>query len=98
MARELQFRLLPQSPPKLENLEVAAKFVPARAIGGDLYDLVNYSLSRSAIVIGDVSGKSAPAALYAALVSGILRSQAPIEPGPAEDLSTVHFSLGGRRM
>src|SRR3989449_7299744 len=98
LARELQFRLLPQSPPKLENLEVAAKFVPARAIGGDLYDFVNYSLSRSAIVIGDVSGKGAPAAIYAALVSGILRSHAPIEPGPAEMLSAVNFSLGERRI
>jgi sigma-B regulation protein RsbU (phosphoserine phosphatase) len=98
LARELQFRLLPQSPPKLKNLEVAAKFVPARAIGGDLYDFVNYSLSRSAIVIGDVSGKGAPAAIYAALVSGILRSHAPIEPGPAEMLSAVNFSLGERRI
>jgi sigma-B regulation protein RsbU (phosphoserine phosphatase) len=98
LARELQFRLLPQSRPKMENLEVAAKFVPARAIGGDLYDFVNYSLSRTAIVIGDVSGKGAPAAIYAALVSGILRSHAPIEPGPAEMLSAVNFSLGERRI
>jgi sigma-B regulation protein RsbU (phosphoserine phosphatase) len=98
LARELQFRLLPQSVPKLQNLELAAKFLPARAIGGDLYDFVNYSLSRTAIVIGDVSGKGAPAAIYAALVSGILRSHAPIEPGPAEMLSAVNYSLGERRI
>ncbi|MBZ5706297.1 MAG: GAF domain-containing protein [Acidobacteriia bacterium] len=98
LARELQFRLLPPSLPNLKNLEVAAKFLPARAIGGDLYDFVSYSLSRTAIVIGDVSGKGAPAAIYAALVSGILRSHAPIEPGPAEMLSAVNFSLGERRI
>ncbi|HZQ21513.1 MAG TPA: GAF domain-containing protein [Terriglobales bacterium] len=98
LARELQFRLLPQTLPKLPNLEVAAKFSPARAIGGDLYDFVNYSMSRTAMVIGDVSGKGAPAAIYAALVSGILRSHAPIEPGPAEMLSAVNFSLGERRI
>jgi sigma-B regulation protein RsbU (phosphoserine phosphatase) len=98
MARQLQFRLLPPTLPKLENLDIAAKFVPARAIGGDLYDFVNYSMSRTAIVIGDVSGKGAPAAIYAALVSGILRSHAPIEPGPAEMLSAVNFSLGERRI
>jgi phosphoserine phosphatase RsbU/P len=98
LARELQFRLLPQSRPQLANLEVAARFSPARAIGGDLYDFVDYSLSRFAIVIGDVSGKGAPAAIYAALVSGILRSHAPIEPGPAEMLSAVNFSLGERRI
>ncbi len=98
LARELQFRLLPHSLPKLANLEVQAKFVPARAIGGDLYDFVPYSLSRLGIAIGDVSGKGAPAAIYAALVSGILRSHAPIEPGPAEMLSAVNLSLAERRI
>ena len=98
LARELQFRLLPHSLPKLHHLEVEAKFVPARAIGGDLYDFVPYSLSRLGIAIGDVSGKGAPAAIYAALVSGILRSHAPIEPGPAEMLSAVNLSLAERRI
>jgi sigma-B regulation protein RsbU (phosphoserine phosphatase) len=98
LARELQFRLLPPALPKMANLDVAAKFVPARAIGGDLYDFVPYSLSRLGIAIGDVSGKGAPAAIYAALVSGILRSHAPIEPGPAEMLSAVNLSLAERRI
>ncbi len=98
LARELQMRLLPQTLPKMANLELAAKFVPARAIGGDLYDFIPYSLSRLGIVIGDVSGKGAPAAIYAALVSGILRSHAPIEPGPAEMLRAVNLSLAERRI
>ncbi len=98
MARELQFRLLPQSLPKLANLEIAARFTPARAIGGDLYDFVSYSQSRTAIVIGDVSGKGAPAAIFAALVGGILRSHAPIEPRPAEMLSAVNYSLVERKI
>jgi len=98
LARELQFRLLPHSLPKMKSLDVQAKFVPARAIGGDLYDFVPYSLSRLGIAIGDVSGKGAPAAIYAALVSGILRSHAPIEPGPAEMLSAINLSLAERRI
>src|SRR6202049_4653438 len=98
LARELQMRLLPQAQPNLAHLDVAAKFVPARAIGGDLYDFIPYSLSRMGIVVGDVSGKGAPAAIYAALVSGILRSHAPIEPGPAEMLSAVNLSLAERRI
>lgn len=98
LARELQGRLLPQTRPKLAHLDVAAKFVPARTIGGDLYDFIPYSLSRLGIVIGDVSGKGAPAAIYAALVSGILRSHAPIEPGPAEMLAAVNLSLAERRI
>jgi len=91
-------RLLPQTLPKLAHLELAAKFIPARAIGGDLYDFIPYSLSRLGMVIGDVSGKGAPAAIYAALVSGILRSHAPIEPGPAEMLKAVNMSLAERRI
>ena len=98
LARELQMRLLPQALPKIEHLDLAAKFIPARAIGGDLYDFIPYSLSRLGIVIGDVSGKGAPAAIYAALVSGILRSHAPIEPAPAEMLSAVNLSLAERRI
>src|SRR5947199_3193018 len=98
MARELQFRLLPPVLPKLRNLEIAAKFSPARAIGGDLYDFLSYSNSRTAIAIGDISGKGAPAAIYAALVSGILRSHAPMEPAPAEMLAAVNYSLAERRI
>ena len=96
MARELQFRLLPQSCPKLAHLAVAAKFSPARAIGGDLYDFLSYSGSRTALAIGDVSGKGAPAAIYAALASGILRSHAAIEPSPAEMLAAINYSLAER--
>ena len=98
LARELQFRLLPPAMPKVAHLDVAARFAPARAIGGDMYDFVHYSLSRLGIIVGDVSGKGAPAAIYAALVSGILRSHAPIEPAPAEMLSAVNFSLSERRI
>ena len=98
LARELQGRLLPQTNPTLAHLDVAAKFVPARTIGGDLYDFIPYSMSRLGIVIGDVSGKGAPAAIYAALVSGIIRSHAPIEPAPSEMLSAVNLSLAERRI
>jgi phosphoserine phosphatase RsbU/P len=98
MARELQMRLLPQALPQLAHLEIAAKFSPARTIGGDLYDFLSYSQSRVGLVIGDVSGKGAPAAIYAALVAGILRSHAPMEPAPAEMLAAVNYSLAERRI
>lgn len=98
MARELQFRLLPQSLPKLDQLEVAAKFSPARQIGGDLYDFLGYVHPRMAFAIGDVSGKGAPAAIYAALVAGILRSHAPLEPTASEMLAALNYSLAERRI
>ena len=96
LARELQYRLLPHSVPKLNGAELAAKFTPARAIGGDLYDFLGYSGNQTAIAIGDVSGKGAPAAIYAALVSGILRSHAAEEPGAAHMLEAINLSLAER--
>jgi sigma-B regulation protein RsbU (phosphoserine phosphatase) len=98
MAREIQVRLLPQSCPRLANAELSAKFEPALTIGGDLFDFLEYSGDRVALVLGDVSGKGAPAALYAALVSGLLRSTASLEPSPAHMLSAINLSLNERRI
>jgi len=98
MAREVQHHLLPPSVPVLKRADVAARFNPAHAIGGDLYDFLDYKPPRACIAIGDVSGKGAPAALYAALVSGIVRSLAPGEPSPAKMLEAVNQSLNQRRL
>jgi phosphoserine phosphatase RsbU/P len=97
LARELQFRLLPQKLPKLKNAEVAARFSPARQIGGDLYDFLKYSgHGNVGIAVGDVSGKGAPAAIYAALVSGITRSHSVEEPSAAGMLEAINLSLAER--
>src|SRR3954462_2526533 len=96
MAREIQIRLLPQVMPTLRGAQVAARFTPARTIGGDMYEFLQYSGDSTAIMIGDVSGKGAPAALYAALVAGILRSAADGEPSPAEMLTLVNTALTER--
>jgi sigma-B regulation protein RsbU (phosphoserine phosphatase) len=97
LGRELQYRLLPQRIPALGKAEVAARSVPARAVGGDFYDYVSYAgTDLTAIAIGDVSGKGAPAALYGALVSGILRSHAAKAPGAAEMLTAINLSLAER--
>jgi len=97
LARELQFRLLPPRLPVFKNAEVASRFAPARQIGGDLYDFLKYSgQGVTAIAVGDVSGKGAPAAIYAALVSGITRSHAMEEPDAAGMLEAVNLSLTER--
>jgi sigma-B regulation protein RsbU (phosphoserine phosphatase) len=98
MAREIQIRLLPQTLPQLKSAELGAKFEPALIIGGDMFDFLEYSGDRIAFVLGDVSGKGAPAALYAALVSGLLRSTASLEPYPAQMLSAINLSLNERRI
>jgi sigma-B regulation protein RsbU (phosphoserine phosphatase) len=98
MAREVQLRLLPQAAPEMANADMAVRFLPARTIGGDLYDFVDYGAGRTAIVLGDVSGKAAPAALFAALVSGIMRSAAQQRPEPAEMLATLNDALQERKL
>ena len=109
MAREVQLRLLPGSPPQLRHAEIATAFLPARSIGGDIYDFIDYGASgrklyktsqpeRIAIMLGDVSGKAAPAALYAALVSGILRSLAARHLPPADLLQELNGQLQERKM
>jgi phosphoserine phosphatase RsbU/P len=98
MAREVQLRLLPPKKPQHKRAELAARFVPARTIGGDLYDFLQYDANRSAIALGDVSGKAAPAALYAALVSGIMRSVASRKPGPATMFKALNDALQERKL
>jgi phosphoserine phosphatase RsbU/P len=98
MAREVQLRLLPPEPPKHTHAEMAVRFLPARSIGGDLYDFIEYGPNRSAIVLGDVSGKAAPAALFAALVSGIMRSAALQILEPAAMLAHLNDALQERKL
>jgi sigma-B regulation protein RsbU (phosphoserine phosphatase) len=120
MAREVQLRLLPAYPPEPANAEIAASFSPARSIGGDMYDFLDYGVvpspdledpdaelvafgpdvtpTRTLIALGDVSGKAAPAALYAALVSGILRSLAARHLPPAQLLAVLNDQLQERKL
>jgi sigma-B regulation protein RsbU (phosphoserine phosphatase) len=98
MARQVQLRLMPSRPPQLERAEIAAQFLAARSIGGDIYDFLDYGSGRIALAIGDVSGKAAPAALYAALLSGILRSLAPQHLSPAAMLAALNDQLQERKL
>jgi sigma-B regulation protein RsbU (phosphoserine phosphatase) len=98
MAREVQLRLLPSEPPQPKHAEIAAKFLAARSIGGDVYDFLDYGHGRTALAIGDVSGKAAPAALYAALVSGILRSLATRQLSPGKMLAALNNQLQERKL
>jgi sigma-B regulation protein RsbU (phosphoserine phosphatase) len=98
MAREVQLRLLPPVKPQHKHAEFSTRFIPARTIGGDIYDFVRYDATRSAVVLGDVSGKATAAALYAALVSGIMRSAASRLLSPSELLESLNDSLQERKV
>ena len=95
-AREIQSSLIPDRFPEIPGTSFWAEFRPARTLGGDLYDFFPYDDDKVAIAIGDVSGKGAPAALYAALASGILRTRAGRKYPPAEMLRLVNVSLRQR--
>src|ERR1035437_1884723 len=78
-AQEIQMHLMPGIAPKIPGLDAALHFQPSSELGGDLYEFLSYGRDRQVIIVGDVSGKGAPAALYGAMASGTLRSLAPLK-------------------
>ncbi len=97
-AQNIQMHLMPGVVPTLPGLEVGLRFQPARELGGDLYDFLTYGRERNVLVIGDVSGKGAPAALYGAMVSGILRSLAAQKLSTPEMLRKLNSILLERKI
>ena len=94
LAAEVQSDLLPPTPPLTAIGGLAAKSLPARAVGGDFYEFLRYSTKRkSAGAIGDATGKGIAAAIYAAMVAGIIRTLAQRELGAAEMLKELNNVL-----
>ncbi len=93
IAREIQHQLMPEELPALEPLTLAVQFTPVAHLGGDLYDFIPFDDGRLAIVLGDVAGKGAPAALYGALSSGIIRTRAGRKYPPGQMLELVNKTL-----
>ena len=73
LASEVQRRLLPDAPPRIEFADFAATSVPARRIGGDYYDFVELHDGGVGIALADVSGKGVAAALIMSVVQASLR-------------------------
>ena len=75
-AQRVQAALLPlELPKRLKGVDVAARFAPARELGGDLYDFVAPEPNTLVVAVGDVSGKGVPAALYSAFAGELVRSR-----------------------
>jgi serine phosphatase RsbU (regulator of sigma subunit) len=97
IARDIQRYILPPSCPMLEGYEMAVEYHPAREVGGDLYDFdFNPATNCLQIMIGDVSGKSIPAALYGAVFSGQMRTLFAQPKSPAEILAFLNTNLISR--
>lgn len=74
-AQRVQLALLPGELPRtLKGVDVAGRFEPARELGGDIHDFLSPEPNTLVIAVGDVSGKGAPAALYGAFASELVRS------------------------
>lgn len=76
IAKKIQESFLPKESPKIQGMDIAAKMLTARQVGGDLYDFIPLGDRKLGIMIGDVSGKGVPAALYMAKVVSEFKSYA----------------------
>jgi phosphoserine phosphatase RsbU/P len=92
IARQIQSNLFPRTLPQVPGLALAATCLPARETGGDFYDVValdnqgaggpEWEGSALGIMVGDVSGKSIPAAMLMAVARSIARSEARDHQAP----------------
>ena len=97
-AKRIQGALLRPAPSEDYGLDVAARYVSAREVCGDLYDFLRYGPQQLGVALGDVSGKGTAAALYGAVAIGIMRSLAPQKLQPAEMLRQMNQLVGERRI
>jgi phosphoserine phosphatase RsbU/P len=104
-AQRVQMALLPSDLPKrMKAVDVAARFDPARELGGDLYDFLAPEPNSLVIAVGDVSGKGVPAALYSAFAGELIRSRtfrrryAPDQFTPAGVLASTNTILHERQL
>jgi sigma-B regulation protein RsbU (phosphoserine phosphatase) len=88
----------------MKGVDVAARFAPARELGGDLYDFLAPEPNNLVIAVGDVSGKGVPAALYSAFAGELVRSRtyrrryAPDRFNPAGVLASINTILYERQL
>ncbi len=72
IARTIQMSLLPQGEMRMRGLALSGHCEPAREVGGDYYDFLPIDEHRVGILIADVAGKGASAALYMAELKGLI--------------------------
>ena len=97
-ASTIQTQMLPRELPRIPGVDISAEMIPARMVGGDLYDVIELEDGRLIVIVGDVAGKGIPAALYMALVTSLLRVAAKTGASPQEVLRTVNDHLYERDM
>ncbi len=97
-AKRIQGALLRPVPSEDYGVDLAARYLSAREVCGDLYEFLRYGPQQLGIALGDVSGKGTAAALYGAVAIGIMRSLAPQKLQPAAMLKQMNQLVGERRI
>ncbi|MFI3272792.1 MAG: SpoIIE family protein phosphatase [Pseudomonadota bacterium] len=94
-ATDIQVGILPapDTAPKLSNYEAAPFLEPAKEVGGDLYDFFIAPDGRQVVIIGDVSGKGVPAALFMSMTVTLCRYAISSGMGPAEAMVRINDQL-----
>jgi sigma-B regulation protein RsbU (phosphoserine phosphatase) len=98
VARSIQMGVVPREFSRFAcggRVDVFASLDPARAVGGDLYDVFALDERRLGVVVGDVSGKGIPAALFMVMTATLVRSVARLTGRPGEVLARVNDELAG---
>lgn len=93
IARGIQQSIVPRAFPERTDLSIFADMLPAQEVGGDFYDFFFVDTEHLGVVIGDVSGKGVPAALFMAVTRTLLRSTALAGTPPGECLRRVNALL-----
>lgn len=93
LARDVQEALLPPQVSKLSGLELATGFFPSTDVSGDFMDSFVLGSRQVAFYMGDVQGKGLEAAMYALLVSGVLRGIHKCGKEPADVVAFLNGRL-----
>jgi serine phosphatase RsbU (regulator of sigma subunit) len=93
VAFEIQMSILPDSLPALSGFDFGARIVPARAVGGDFYDVLRLSPDTVGVVVGDVTDKGVPSAIYMAQTHALLYAEAHRVDSPREVLKRANRHL-----
>jgi sigma-B regulation protein RsbU (phosphoserine phosphatase) len=93
IAGEVQRSLLPVALPSVPGYEFAARFEPARQVGGDFFDAHFLDDGRVALLLADVSDKGAHAALFMAVTRTLFLTESRRIAEPVEVVRSVHNNL-----
>lgn len=94
-ATAIQRRLLPTEIPQRRGVAIACSWHPAKAIGGDYYDVLGLSNTLLGLCIGDVVGKGVPAALLMANLQAVVKSVATASVSPRDLAMRVNRIITG---